>query len=388
MDKIDINKKRLAVFAGKTFFKDIEKAHDGKHYDRFYYISDRQDFDNHGRPVEHSFITTDTRHGYAIKDFLHQEKKIEPVFLMHRDDYNPKMLTAYKKRLQKLDLEIFERHFKVYNNKATAIEHITNEFGVNKEEILYIDDNITKEDEDFIKEIGNTVHITPEKSKSKNILTAGDFRNFADDQGWFFQEDWEPIEFFSNYRYSMYDNIHIVAIDIDGTSADSLFRFSQEGHRIKKFSVVDKHALQNLKYLTKNRACIIPCWITSDKTSISHKYVTDIGYHPAQNLFQGEKDETKMKKLLDLMKAYGVRPENVSYIGDDGHCSVLLQQIIHMGGRGFAPADATKIIRDIPKIEVLKHNGGDGAVAEMVNTIKTDNHIHDVTLYPLYEKVE
>ena len=79
--------------------------------------------------------------------------------------------------------------------------------------------------------------------------------------------------------------------------------------------------------------------------------------------FHGAKD--KLQVVLDLCKKENISISEIAYVGDDINCFKLLSNV------GFAacPANAVRMIQNIPNIIQLKKSGGDGVVREFAEMI-------------------
>jgi len=77
-------------------------------------------------------------------------------------------------------------------------------------------------------------------------------------------------------------------------------------------------------------------------------------------------DVNKPRHLARLKEDYGVRDEEIAYIGDDFLDLPVMRQV----GVPIAVADATPEMR-AAAIHVTAHNGGDGALEEVIRLILT-----------------
>lgn len=107
--------------------------------------------------------------------------------------------------------------------------------------------------------------------------------------------------------------------------------------------------------------------ITGRDSKIVEKRATELGI---KYLFQGIKD--KQSVLKELIDSLGLKYYEVGAIGDDLNDFKMLRSV----GRSFTPKDGVKEIREIVDT-TLTHNGGDGAVREMIDTLVDENDLRE-----------
>ncbi|MCH5266459.1 MAG: HAD-IIIA family hydrolase [Lachnospiraceae bacterium] len=148
--------------------------------------------------------------------------------------------------------------------------------------------------------------------------------------------------------------IRLFAMDVDGTLTDGNIYIGNDGEAMKAFSPKDG---LGLKLLMKHG--IIPAIITGRTSRIVENRCQEIGI---TELYQGIHD--KDKTLQELMKKYGLSPEETAYIGDDmNDVSAMLA-----AGVTFAPADCARQL--LPYIDIhLTKKAGDSPVREAIDMI-------------------
>ncbi len=152
-------------------------------------------------------------------------------------------------------------------------------------------------------------------------------------------------------------SIKLFVMDVDGTLTDGKIYIGPQGETMKAFSPKDGLGIKLLL-----RHDIIPAIITGRTSDIVKNRCLEIGI---SILFQGIHDKASV--LLNLMNKYGLKPEEVAYIGDDMNDLAPMK----IAGVTFAPADcATQLL---PHIDyVLKNKAGDSPVREAIDMILQD----------------
>ncbi|WP_428737840.1 KdsC family phosphatase [Sulfurimonas sp.] len=152
--------------------------------------------------------------------------------------------------------------------------------------------------------------------------------------------------------------IKLLVLDVDGCLTDGKIIYSSDGVESKNFNVKDGLAISSWIKMGGEVAII-----TGRNSSIVEKRAQELG---VQHLFQGVKDKAIL--LQELVVKIGLKFYEVAAIGDDFNDYEMLKSV----GRSFTPNDATKDMHDLVDV-VLSHNGGDGAVREMIDMIIEQN---------------
>lgn len=148
--------------------------------------------------------------------------------------------------------------------------------------------------------------------------------------------------------------IQVLALDIDGVLTDGKVTLDDAGRELKMLSYRDIDAV----FLARHRGVQVVLvtgeaspWVDmiARRLEISHVY-------------RGAKD--KCQALRNVCAELGVSLEQVCYVGD----SLRDADALSIVGLGLAPADAIRAAQAAAH-RVLKHRGGDGAVAEAVETV-------------------
>lgn len=149
-------------------------------------------------------------------------------------------------------------------------------------------------------------------------------------------------------------NIRLVATDVDGVLTDGGLYYSDSGEQTKKFNVWDGLGLVLLK-----RAGLVTAVVTMDQTPLVKIRAAKLGI---AEIHQGVKD--KLTVLKRLASKYGIRLEEIAYVGDDVPDLPALRAV----GFSAAPANAREPVRKKVRY-VCKAKGGEGAVREVADLI-------------------
>jgi 3-deoxy-D-manno-octulosonate 8-phosphate phosphatase (KDO 8-P phosphatase) len=152
--------------------------------------------------------------------------------------------------------------------------------------------------------------------------------------------------------------IKLIILDVDGCLSDGKLNYSADSIESKSFNVKDGLGISTWIKIGGQVAII-----TGRNSSIVQKRAQELGI---QHIYQGIKDKDRV--LKELVKSLGLEFYEVGAIGDDLNDYNMLNLV----GKSFTPKDGVKEIKEIVNI-VLTHNGGNGAVREMVDTIVDSN---------------
>jgi YrbI family 3-deoxy-D-manno-octulosonate 8-phosphate phosphatase len=148
--------------------------------------------------------------------------------------------------------------------------------------------------------------------------------------------------------------IRMVAMDVDGVLTDGRIIYSADGIEYKLFDAhdgygIDRGAGKGLKFAV----------VSARSSKATAKRARELG---VLEIHQGVSE--KMAVIRRLLKRYGLRNEELCYIGDDE----LDRPALEAAGLSAAPADAMPEIRSLVDY-VAKSGGGRGAVREVVDMI-------------------
>ncbi|MCR4881495.1 MAG: HAD-IIIA family hydrolase [bacterium] len=151
-----------------------------------------------------------------------------------------------------------------------------------------------------------------------------------------------------------YQNVKLLALDVDGVLTDGSISYTDDGKEIKTFNAKDG---QGIAMLTK--LGIKVAIITARTSTIVQKRANDLG---VQYVFQGAKN--KLEKLEYLKTTLGITNEEIAYMGDD----LPDIPILNVVGIKACPNDAVDEVKKICNFKAAK-NGGKGAVRELTDLI-------------------
>ena len=149
--------------------------------------------------------------------------------------------------------------------------------------------------------------------------------------------------------------IKMLVMDIDGTLTDGRIYVGAQGEVMKAFDVRDGYAIAHMLAPYG----IVPVVITGRCSEIAVQRAKEL---KITELHQGVSD--KLETLKAVAASYGVRAEEIAYIGDDLNDLTCIQ----FCGMTACPADAVQQVQEAVDY-VCAHSGGRGAVREFVDRI-------------------
>jgi 3-deoxy-D-manno-octulosonate 8-phosphate phosphatase (KDO 8-P phosphatase) len=155
----------------------------------------------------------------------------------------------------------------------------------------------------------------------------------------------------------MKHKIKVFITDVDGVLTDAGMYYTESGDEFKKFNTHD-----GMGFTILRERGIKTAMITSEQTRIVENRAKKL---KVDYLYQGVKHEGKLKAAQEICEKEGITLAEISYIGDDINCIQLLKA----AGLAACPANAVKLVKEIPGIIQLNTKGGDGAVREFVELI-------------------
>ncbi len=154
--------------------------------------------------------------------------------------------------------------------------------------------------------------------------------------------------------------------DVDGVLTDGGMYYTKDGDVMKRFFVRDGMGVNLLK-----KQGIPTIIVTKEKNIVTKKWSDNMNI---EKLYQGI---IKKEDILEqICKEYGLKSEEVAYIGDDINDLELLKRV----GLSVTPSDASD---DAIKLcdYTSKYCSGNGAFRELVDLILfTQNNIHKKSL--------
>lgn len=164
--------------------------------------------------------------------------------------------------------------------------------------------------------------------------------------------------------------IKLIVIDVDGTLTDGKIYYTQSGEEIKAFNIKDGLMIKSWNMLGKKSAII-----TGRVSNMVEKRGKELNITYVK---QGIRN--KKKALDEIIKELNITYNEVAVIGDDMNDLSMIK----IAKKSFAPYDANPYIYDIVDYPLTK-NGGNGAVAEMIEILLKEEKLFDKFL-ELWEK--
>jgi len=149
-------------------------------------------------------------------------------------------------------------------------------------------------------------------------------------------------------------SVRLVVFDVDGVLTDGRIIFSNSGEETKLFDVKDGHGIKILM-----RMGIDVAIITARQSEVVKRRAADLGI---SHVFQGLKD--KKVALDELVKASGVSPGEMAYMGDDIIDLPVMKRV------AFSAAVADAVPEVLERADFVSGRpGGRGAARELAELI-------------------
>ncbi len=159
--------------------------------------------------------------------------------------------------------------------------------------------------------------------------------------------------------------IKALFLDVDGTLTDGKLYLHDNGEEMRCFDMKDGAGL----YVAKKLGFIVA--LISGKQSDAVRKRADmleIGRY-----FLGQKN--KLSAYEKLKKEYGLRDEDILYMGDD----INDYHVMKKAGISVAVANAHNSIKHVADY-ITKHSGGNGAVREIVDMLIEAHELQEEVL--------
>jgi 3-deoxy-D-manno-octulosonate 8-phosphate phosphatase (KDO 8-P phosphatase) len=148
--------------------------------------------------------------------------------------------------------------------------------------------------------------------------------------------------------------IKLLLLDVDGVLTDGSLIYSHEGKESKAFNTQDGFGLRMLQ-----DAGVEVGIITARSSEALERRSRDL---KISHLYQGSAN--KLVAYKEIVKATGLKPFQIAYMGDDWLDLVLLKRV----GLAVAPANAVQEVREMVHY-TTEQSGGHGAVRELCDLI-------------------
>ena len=156
--------------------------------------------------------------------------------------------------------------------------------------------------------------------------------------------------------------IRLLLLDVDGVLTDGRIVYDDHGVETKAFDVKDGHGLKLLQ-----RAGVRIGIITGRQSRLVEVRAAELGI---DILYQGVKD--KLEPYRQILTEYGLRDEEVAYVGDD----VVDLPVLRRVGFSAAVADAVDDVKPYVAY-VCSRAGGRGAVREVCDLLLKESGAWD-----------
>ncbi len=152
--------------------------------------------------------------------------------------------------------------------------------------------------------------------------------------------------------------IKLIVLDVDGCLTDGKITYTANGDEIKSFNVKDGLAIKTWMRMGNEVAII-----TGRKSAIVKRRADELGIcHLHQEV------SNKSELLAQLSSDLGIEASQIAAIGDDLNDYKMLKFV----GHAFVPNNASHYVKTVADT-VLKQNGGEAAVREMIEQIVSDS---------------
>jgi 3-deoxy-D-manno-octulosonate 8-phosphate phosphatase (KDO 8-P phosphatase) len=148
--------------------------------------------------------------------------------------------------------------------------------------------------------------------------------------------------------------IRLLLLDVDGVLTDGRIILDNQGNELKAFHVRDGHGIK-----LAQRAGIVVGIITGRTAEVVNVRARELAI---DEVHQGVMDKGVVYE--SLLAKYGLRDEQVAFIGDD----VVDMGILRRAGLAITVSDCDPAVRSVADM-VTRNEGGRGAVREAVNLL-------------------
>jgi YrbI family 3-deoxy-D-manno-octulosonate 8-phosphate phosphatase len=158
----------------------------------------------------------------------------------------------------------------------------------------------------------------------------------------------------SDFDFPIAEPIRLILSDVDGVMTTGQLWFDAAGGEIKQFHVRDGMAIKVWKSSGMQFGIV-----SSRNSPAVTRRAAEIGI---EHVLQGV--EPKLPAVIELLKAIGISPDQVAYIGDDLPDLPVMRYV----GLSAAPADACVDVLG-EAMWAMRTGGGCGAVRELVERL-------------------
>lgn len=153
--------------------------------------------------------------------------------------------------------------------------------------------------------------------------------------------------------------IKMLVMDVDGTLTDGKIYMGDNGEVMKAFDVQDGYGIAHVL----PEIGVVPVIITGRQSQIVENRAKELGI---KELYQGVSN--KAQQMEEIVEHHGLKPDEVAYIGDDLNDLDCMKKC----GISACPQNAVNEVKQEVDY-VCSHIGGQGAVREFIEYIKSKN---------------
>ena len=150
------------------------------------------------------------------------------------------------------------------------------------------------------------------------------------------------------------NKIKLVVYDFDGVMTNNKVYIDQNGNEIVQVNRADGLGVAEIKKMDIEQIIM-----STETNPVVSARAIKLDIPCLQGL------DNKKDALLDYSKKNDIDLKNVAYVGND----INDKDAMAIAGFSFCPADAHETIKEISN-QVLKRNGGDGVIRELLDLIK------------------
>ncbi len=162
-----------------------------------------------------------------------------------------------------------------------------------------------------------------------------------------------------------FENIKLLALDVDGVLTDGKISYLDDGREIKSFDVKDG---AGIKYWLRSGGEV--AIITGRESDIVLRRAKELGI---KYVYQGAKD--KLPRFEELLSTSGFKENEVCYVGDDLPDIPVMRRC----GLSFTVDNGVDEAKDVADFTTIS-TGGNGAVREIIETILKKQQKWDLIL--------
>ncbi|PWG04238.1 KdsC family phosphatase [Polaribacter aquimarinus] len=149
-------------------------------------------------------------------------------------------------------------------------------------------------------------------------------------------------------------NITTLIFDVDGVLTNGLVTIMPNGELVRNMNIKDGYALKTAVDKGLN-----VCIISGGKNEGVRTRLANLGI---EDIYLGAHD--KIQQYNELTEKYGLKPENVLYMGDD----IPDFPVMKLVGMPCCPNDAASEIQNVSKY-ISDKKGGEGCVRDVIEQI-------------------